>query len=124
MKCLSYFIKEELNKSTLININNQRLRQKKEALVAIKRGLSKKDSNELKNLAETTYASIGNYKTPDELSKAHNDGDISGYKELEDLVKEVNGDKKVDFDTMCDVIQLLANGETLDRAITTIAKKL
>ena len=27
-------------------------------------------------------------------------------------------------DTMCDVIQLLANGETLDRAITTLAKKL
>lgn len=124
MKCLSYFIKEELNKSTLIKINNQRLRQKKEALVAIKRALSKKDSDELKSLAETTYASIGNYKTPDELSNAHNDGDISGYKELEDLVKEVNGNKKVDFDTMCDVIQLLANGETLDRAITTLAKKL
>lgn len=124
MKCLSYFIKEELNKSTLIKINNQRLRQKKEALVAIKRALSKKDSDELKSLAETTYASIGNYKTPDELSNANNDGDISGYKELEDLVKEVNGNKKVDFDTMCDVIQLLANGETLDRAITTLAKKL
>ena len=40
------------------------------------------------------------------------------------LYKEVNGDKKVDFDTMCDLIQLLANGETLDRAITTLAKKL
>ena len=67
MKCLSYFIKEELNKSTLIKINNQRLRQKKEALVAIKRGLSKKDSDELKSLAETAYASIGNYKTHGEI---------------------------------------------------------
>lgn len=124
MKRLSYFIKEELDRSTLIKINNQRLRQKKESLVAIKRALSKKDSDELKNLAETTYASIGNYKTPDELNKAHTAGDIAGYKELEDLVKEVNGDKAVDFDTMCDLIQLLANGETLDRAITTLAKKL
>ena len=124
MKGLVQFINEELDKATLNKINALREKQKKEALVAMKRGLSKKDPEELKNLAETTYASIGNYKDPDDLWDAYEADDIAGYKELENLVKASNGNKEVDFDTMCDIIELLANGQSLDQAIATLAKKI
>lgn len=124
MKDIATFIKEELDKATLNKINALREKNKKEALVAMKRGLSKKDPEDLQRLAETVYASIGNYEDPDDLWNAYEADDIDGYKELEDLVKGVNGNKEVDFDEMCNLVELLANGQSLDNAIATLAKKI
>lgn len=124
MKSLTEFINEELDKTTLNKINALREKNKKEALVAMKRGLAKKDPEDLKRLAETVYASIGNYEDPDDLWNAYEADDIDGYKELEELVKGVNGNKDVDFDEMCDLIELLANGQPLNNAIATLAKKI
>ena len=124
MKGLVDFILEELDSATLHKINAQREKNKKEALVAMKRGLAKKDPEDLKRLAETVYAEIGNYEDPDDLWNAYEADDLKGYKELEDLVKQANGNKEVDFDKMCDLVELLANGDSLDRAIATLAKKI
>ena len=124
MKGLVDFILEELDSATLHKINAQREKNKKEALVTMKRGLAKKDPEDLKRLAETVYAEIGNYKDPDDLWDAYEADDLNGYKELEDLVKQANGNKEVDFDKMCDLVELLANGDSLDRAIATLAKKI
>ena len=124
MKGLVQFINEELDKATLDKIKAMRIKNKKEALVAMKRGLAKKDSEDLKRLAETVYASIGNYEDPDDLWNAYEANDIDGYKEMEDLVKKANGNKEVDFDEMCNLIELLASGRSLDQAITELAKKI
>lgn len=124
MKDLVQFINEELDSAQLKKINALREKNKKEALVAMKRGLMKKDEGDLKRLAETCYASIGNYEDPDDLWDAIEAGDVAGYQELEELVKSANGNKDVDSDYLIDVIGLIANGKTLDQAIAEIAKKI
>ena len=124
MRSLVQFINEELDKAQLNKINALREKQKKEALVAMKRGLAKKDPDELKNLAETVYASVGNYKDPDDLWDAIDSGNVAGYEEMVDLVKAANGNKEVDTDILLDIVELLANGQSLDQAIAIRAKKI
>lgn len=124
MKGLVDFINEELDKATLNKINALRERSKKEALVAIKKGLAKKSDEDLKALAERTYETAGNYKDPEDFWDAVDRGDVGSYDELAKLAEEANGGKEIDGDKLMDVIELLANGQSLDQAITIVAKKI
>ena len=124
MKGLVEFINEELDKVQLNKINALRAKNKKEALLAMKKGLGKKDPEDLQRLAETVYAAAGNFEDPDDLWDAIDAGDLSGYKEMEDLVKGMNGGKSVDSDVLLDLVELIANGQSLDNAIATLAKKI
>ena len=124
MKSLTEFILEELDTTTLNRIKALRIKNKKEALVAIKKALSNKDENELKELAEKIYSSVGNYKDPDDLYDAIDNGKIDGWKEMYDEIVKLNKNNEVDTDTVIDVIEKIANGQRLDAAITEIAKKI
>ena len=124
MKGLVDFINEELDRATLNKINALRERNKKEALVAIKKGLSKKSDEDLRSLAERTYETAGNYKDQDDFWEAVERGDVGSYDELEKLAEEANGGKAIDGDKLMDVIELLANGQSLDKAIAIVAKKI
>lgn len=124
MKSLTEFILEELDTPTLNRIKALRIKNKKEALVAIKKALSNKDENELKELAEKIYSSVGNYKDPDDLWDAIDNGKIDGWKEMYDEIVKLNKNNEVDTDTVIDVIEKIANGQRLDAAITEIAKKI
>ena len=124
MKGLVDFINEELDKATLNKINALRERSKKETLVAIKKGLAKKSDEDLKALAERTYETFGNYEDQEDFWDAVDKGDVGSYDELAKLAEEANGGKEIDGDKLIDVIELLANGQSLDQAITIVAKKL
>ena len=124
MKGLVDFINEELDRATLNKITALRERSKKEALVAIKKGLAKKSDEDLKALAERTYETFGNYEDQEDFWDAVDKGDVGSYDELAKLAEEANGGKEIDGDKLMDVIELLANGQSLDQAITIVAKKL
>ena len=124
MKGLVDFINEELDKATLNKINALRERSKKETLVAIKKGFAKKSDEDLKALAERTYETFGNYEDQEDFWEAVDRGGVGSYEELAKLAEEVNGGKEIDGDKLIDVIELLANGQSLDQAIATVAKKL
>lgn len=124
MKDLSVFIKEELDKAALNKINALRERSKKEVLVAIKKGFGKKTEEDLKALAERTYETAGNYKDQEDFWNAVDRGDVGSYDELMQLATDANGGKEVGGDRLMDVIELLANGQSLDQAIATLAKKI
>ena len=124
MKGLVDFINEELDRATLNKINALRERSKKETLVAIKKGLAKKSDEDLKALAERTYETFGNYEDQEDFWDAVDKGDVGSYDELAKLAEEANGGKEIDGDKLMDVIELLANGQSLDQAITIVAKKL
>ena len=124
MKSLVYYIKEELDKATLNKIAAARLKNKKEALVAIKKVFAKKNTEELQQLAEKIYSAIGNYEDPDDAFDALDNGDIDGWEELYDDIVKTNGNNEVDIDTVIDVIERIANGKNLDTSIAELAKKL
>lgn len=124
MKTISAFINEELDPVSLKKIAALRLKNKKEALLAIKKGLANNDEDTLKALAETVYSEIGNYKDPDDMWDALDAGDIKGWDEMYNAIVKANNNHDVDVDIVIDVIEKIANGMKLDTAIAEMAKKL
>ena len=124
MKTISAFINEELDPASLKKIAALRLKNKKEALLAIKKGLANNDEDTLKALAETVYSEIGNYKDPDDMWDALDAGDIKGWDEIYNAIVKANNNHDVDVNIVIDVIEKIANGMKLDAAIAEMAKKL
>lgn len=124
MKNIVTFINEELDQSSLKKIATTRLKNKKEALLAIKNGLGENNETQLKALAEKLYSEIGKYKDPDDLWDALDSGSIEGWKEVYDKIRSHNQNKDVNVDIIIDVIEKIAGGMSLDAAISEIAKKL
>lgn len=124
MKNIVTFINETLDQSSLKKIATTRLKNKKEALLAIKNGLGENDETQLKALAEKLYSEIGNYKYPNDLWDALDAGDVEGWKEVYDKIRSHNQNKDVNVDIIIDVIEKIAGGMSLDAAISEIAKKL
>ena len=124
MKNIVTFINEELDQASLKKIATTRLKNKKEALLAIKNGLGENDETQLKALAEKLYSEIGNYKDTDDLWDALDAGDVEGWKEVYDKITSHNQNKDVDVDVIIDVIEKIAGGMSLDAAIAEMAKKL
>jgi len=124
MKNIVTFINEELDQASLKKIAATRLKNKKEALLAIKNGLGENDETQLKALAEKLYSEIGNYKDPDDLWDALDAGNVEGWKEVYDKITSHNQNKDVDVDIIIDVIEKIAGGMSLDAAISEMAKKL
>ena len=124
MKNLTEFINEELDKAQMSKIHAMREKAKKTALLAIKKGFGGKDEADLKALAERTCETLGNYKDQDDFWDAVDRGDVSSFDELSKLASAANGNQEVDGDTLMDVIELIARGQTLDNAIAELAKKI
>lgn len=124
MKNIVTFINEKLDQSSLKKIVTTRLKNKKEALLAIKNGLGENDETQLKALAEKLYSEIGNYKYPNDLWDALDAGDVEGWKEVYDKIRSHNQNKDVNVDIIIDVIEKIAGGMSLDAAISEMAKKL
>ena len=124
MKNIVTFINEELDQASLKKIATTRLKNKKEALLAIKNGLGENDETQLKALAEKLYSEIGNYKDTDDLWDALDAGDVEGWKEVYDKITSHNQNKDVNVDIIIDVIEKIAGGMSLDAAIAEMAKKL
>lgn len=124
MKNIVTFINEELDSATLKKIAATRLNNKKEALLAIKKGLGENDETQLKALAEKLYSEIGNYKDTNDLWDALDAGDVEGWKEVYDKITSHNQNKDVDVNIIIDVIEKIAGGMSLDAAIAEMAKKL
>ena len=124
MKNIVTFINEELDQASLKKIATTRLKNKKEALLAIKNGLGENDETQLKALAEKLYSEIGNYKNPNDLWDALDSGSIEGWKEVYDKIRSHNQNKDVNVDIIIDVIEKIAGGMSLDAAIAEMAKKL
>ncbi len=127
MKTLTEFIYEELDTATWKRTSAQRLKNKKTELLAIKKGLaslSNNDDDKLKELAETVYSGISEYKTEEDMLNALNSGDVNGWKDMYDAVVKANSSHRVDADKIIDVVEKIAAGMKLDVAIAQIAKKL
>ena len=124
MKNIVTFINEELDQASLKKIAAARLKNKNEALLAIKKGLANNDEDTLKALADTVYAEIGNYKDPDDLWDALDAGNVKGWDNMYNAIVKANNNHDVDVDIVIDVIEKIANGMKLDAAIAEMAKKL
>ena len=125
MRTLQTYILEEIDQQLAKRIERERLVDKKRSLLAIKKGLSRKDDESLKNMCDTVYASLDNFKTDEELDKAVKANNVPGLKEITDEIKKANGGTVPDINTILDVIeQISVKNLNLQQAIANIAKKL